>query len=188
MAWNTYSTDIKWHALWLGDARSRVIGSQGIVPDYPVSQSPADTRRNNNVIIASNDVTMSFWCDNDVVITSFVRWVLLHPLNKPVTKKKPGNAQVWGTQIVVRRNLYIESGPRSGSSIQSSQWTRDVIIASLLRQNDVATSFWRNNDVIITSCIRGDWRLPSFSRNHWLNEVFSNWSSHHVARLTLMHW
>ena len=28
------------------------------------------------------------------------------------------------------------------------------IITSLLRQNDVATSFWRNNDVIITSCVR----------------------------------
>ena len=29
----------------------------------------------------------------------------------------------------------------------------DVKITSLLRQNDVATSFWRNNGVIITSCV-----------------------------------
>ena len=36
------------------------------------------------------------------------------------------------------------------------QWTHDVMITSLLRQNDVATSFWRNNDVIITSCVRWD--------------------------------
>ena len=28
-----------------------------------------------------------------------------------------------------------------------------VIMTSLLRQNDVAASFWRNNDIIITSCV-----------------------------------
>ena len=33
------------------------------------------------------------------------------------------------------------------------QCTHGVKITSLLRQNDVAVSFWRNNDVIITSCI-----------------------------------
>ena len=33
------------------------------------------------------------------------------------------------------------------------QWTHDVTIMSLLRQNDVAASFWRNNDVIITVCV-----------------------------------
>ena len=38
-----------------------------------------------------------------------------------------------------------------------SQRTHDVIITSLLRQNDVTTSFWRNNDVIIMSCIRWEW-------------------------------
>ena len=37
-----------------------------------------------------------------------------------------------------------------------TQRTRDAIIASLLRQNDVATSFWRNNDVIIARCVRWD--------------------------------
>ena len=30
------------------------------------------------------------------------------------------------------------------------------IITSLLRQNDVATSFWRNNDVIATLCVHWD--------------------------------
>ena len=34
------------------------------------------------------------------------------------------------------------------------QRTRGVIITSLLRQNDVATSIWRNNDVIIASYVR----------------------------------
>ena len=34
------------------------------------------------------------------------------------------------------------------------QWTHDIMIALLLRQNDVATSFWRNDYVIITSCVR----------------------------------
>ena len=36
----------------------------------------------------------------------------------------------------------------------------DIIITSLLRQNDVATSFWRNNDVIITSSVRWGARIP----------------------------
>ena len=40
---------------------------------------------------------------------------------------------------------------------------RDVIITSLLRQNDVATSFWRYYDVIITSCVSwvvNTWHTP----------------------------
>ena len=37
-----------------------------------------------------------------------------------------------------------------------SQRTYGVIITSLLRQNDVATSFWRKSDVIITSYVRWD--------------------------------
>ena len=35
-----------------------------------------------------------------------------------------------------------------------TQRTHDAIITVLLRQNDVATSFWRNNDIIIASCVR----------------------------------
>ena len=38
----------------------------------------------------------------------------------------------------------------------ASQRAHDAITTSLLRQNDVATSFWRHNDVIITSCVRWD--------------------------------
>ena len=34
------------------------------------------------------------------------------------------------------------------------QWPLNVMITSLLLQNDVATSFWSNNNVISTSCIR----------------------------------
>ena len=34
-----------------------------------------------------------------------------------------------------------------------TRWAYDVMITSLLCQNDVITSFWRNNDVIITSCV-----------------------------------
>ena len=51
---------------------------------------------------------------------------------------------------------------RNGNAVQTTyclintktQWTRDAIITPLLRRNDVATSFWRNNDVIVTSCVR----------------------------------
>ena len=35
-----------------------------------------------------------------------------------------------------------------------TQRTYDAIITSLLRQNDVAASFWRNNDVIIAARVR----------------------------------
>ena len=45
----------------------------------------------------------------------------------------------------------------------SSQRTHDEITTSLLRQNDVATPFWRNNDVIITPCVRWD-SLPIRAR------------------------
>ena len=34
-----------------------------------------------------------------------------------------------------------------------TRWAYDVMITSLLCQNDVITSFWRNNDVIVTSCV-----------------------------------
>ena len=39
---------------------------------------------------------------------------------------------------------------------------------SLLRQNDVATSFWRNNSVIIASC--ADWALLKQVSNERLYE------------------
>ena len=34
------------------------------------------------------------------------------------------------------------------------EWAHDALITSLLRQNEVATSFWRHNDVIFTLCVR----------------------------------
>ena len=40
--------------------------------------------------------------------------------------------------------------------------TNDVMITSLLRQPNVAMSFWRINDVIITLCVRWEYVLLSF--------------------------
>ena len=40
-----------------------------------------------------------------------------------------------------------------GVVMPETQRTHDVIIMSLLRQNDVVTSFCCNNDVIIASCV-----------------------------------
>ena len=40
------------------------------------------------------------------------------------------------------------------ASVHGVQRARNTIITSSLRQNDVATSFWRNNDFIIASCVR----------------------------------
>ena len=48
------------------------------------------------------------------------------------------------------------------SSKITSQLVRGAIITSLLRQNDVATPFWRNNHVIITACV--NWDENSHSR------------------------
>ena len=41
----------------------------------------------------------------------------------------------------------------SPNSCTAPQRTHGVIITSLSRQNDVATSFWRYNDVNVTSCV-----------------------------------
>ena len=54
----------------------------------------------------------------------------------------------------------------------------EVIITSLLRQNDVVTSlsFWRNNDVIFKSCIRwgtSSWAW-SFPQNHHMPSISRN--------------
>ena len=42
----------------------------------------------------------------------------------------------------------------------ASQRTHDVIITSLLRQNDAAASLWHNNDAIFTSSVR--WEIQLF--------------------------
>ena len=38
--------------------------------------NPANTRRNNNVIMTSNDVATSFRRHDDVIIASCARWVM----------------------------------------------------------------------------------------------------------------
>ena len=49
--------------------------------------------------------------------------------------------------------------PYSLSAVSiTSRWTHDVITTWSLRQNDVATPFWRYNDVNITSCVRRVYR------------------------------
>ena len=62
--------------------------------------------------------------------------------------------------LVSNTNLHTCTG-----AYHRSQRTRGAIIASLLRQNDVMTSFWRNNDVIITSCVRWDMVSVVISNN-----------------------
>ena len=50
-------------------------------------------------------------------------------------------------------NLPLNANNLFESSIPA-QWARDAIRTSLLRQNDAAPSFWRNNDAIIASFVR----------------------------------
>ena len=52
---------------------------------------------------------------------------------------------------------------------QPTQLTHDVKITSLLRQNDVATSFWRNDNVTFTSCVR--WESSDFLCGHVIFQV-----------------
>ena len=47
--------------------------------------------------------------------------------------------------------------------------THVVIITSLLRQNDVATSFWFSNDVIIAACVHWDTVVPVLVQQLWKN-------------------
>ena len=57
---------------------------------------------------------------------------------------------------IFKRVLELRGSSPQHWSIKISQRTRDAIITSFLRQNDVTMSFWRNNDVIITSYVRWD--------------------------------
>ena len=51
-----------------------------------------------------------------------------------------------------QRHWLMSASESSGNVGKYAQWTRHAMITSLLRQNEVATSFCRNNDVIIMSC------------------------------------
>ena len=57
----------------------------------------------------------------------------------------------------------------TNASSPLSRWIHGATITSLLRQNDVATSFCRNNDVIITPCA------------HWVCDVYS-------GQTIMFHW
>ena len=46
-------------------------------------------------------------------------------------------------------------------NVQTAQWAYYLIITSSLRQNDVATKFWRNNDIVIASWVRWRRSMPS---------------------------
>ena len=47
------------------------------------------------------------------------------------------------------------------------QRAHDVIITSQLRQNDVTTSFWRNNNVIIAPRVRWNCMMPIYMTVHY---------------------
>ena len=76
---------------------------------------------------------------------------------------------VRGISILVRRHFYrYQTTPKNTDTVAVkltpiwwwSQRTQDVKMTQLLRQNDVAMSFWRYNDFIITACVR--WYVACF--------------------------
>ena len=83
-------------------------------------------RPNNNVIIMQNDVATSSWRNNDVIIASCLRWNVITLL--------PG--------MFVSSDFFIVIN-----------WPHCIEFV-YVRQNDIATSFWRINDVIIAPCFR----------------------------------
>ena len=54
-----------------------------------------------------------------------------------------------------------------------TQRTREAIITALIRQNDVAVSFWRKNDVIIAWCARCV--FVYYGRNRVSSDKMSTW-------------
>ena len=48
---------------------------------------------------------------------------------------------------------------------EPSYWTRDAMITSLLRQNNIATSFQRNDKVIIAPCVQ--WDVGAWGTHGW---------------------
>ena len=65
--------------------------------------------------------------------------------------------------------------PHARETQTSSQWTRDAIITSLLRYNDVATSFWRNSGVIIASWFRWEVSADAITRHCAKYQVTLQW-------------
>ena len=63
-----------------------------------------------------------------------------------------------------------------------TRWNTNVIITtSLLRQNDVVTSFWRNNDVAIASCDR--WVYVADERGQDMTRNWCLMGSGHIFRM-----
>ena len=67
---------------------------------------------------------------------------------------------IWS--FMLHYTIIAKKGPQN-KRILISQRTRDAITTSLLRQNDVAMSFWRNNDVIIALCVRWNRGIVGFN-------------------------
>ena len=87
-------------------------------------------------------------------------------------KYRRGNPILLKSAVITHKNtIYVSSWYMAVVTYpyyaDTSQRTHDGIITSLLSQNDVATSFRRNNNVIITSCAR--WAMiwkSSLSHGH----------------------
>ena len=67
---------------------------------------------------------------------------------------------------------------RTGVNVRH-QWAQNLIITLSLRQNDITTSFWRNNDAIITWCVH--WGYSEYvCMLELLAQVQSNVSTEHI--------
>ena len=110
--------------------------------------------------VFSNDTVSSFFSGRQFLILSkFLSYVVIFKTlgtsNENFAKLRIIRYVTWIHAIC--KDMYIKYWPKSFDVFDRfafSQRARGAIIMLLLRQNDVATSFWRNNDVIITSCVR----------------------------------
>ena len=107
-----------------------------------VTPPPAGTWRNNNVIIASKRRRF------DVMMT-----LLSHHVSAGLTLEQSHDCI-----IQINRNWQCTCKVTTRNEARETMCIvynpTDAVITSLLRQNDGAASFWRNNGGIITLCVR----------------------------------
>ena len=111
------------------------------IPNIPLRTRvpyPTDTRFNNNVVLLRNDVTASFWRNNDVIIISYVIWMKIMVYGK---QDEPAVL----TSTHERSELYVfplDEGLMSNNH-KSISW----ILSKLPKHYFLVISYRYNNDI-----------------------------------------
>ena len=95
------------------------------------------------------------------------------------------------TQLFVQQLIQVKNKEIIMNLPVTHRGTQDAMTTSLLRQNDTAMSFWRNNDVIIASCAHRvafplQWGQTSPKCTQWSSHSSSVRVIHEVQNLIYM--